>query len=144
MFGDLRAYNPWIDFSCDNLQTATWVHGHTLCLSPQAGIFNSTDPVPGVIIRPAPKPGYTMVVTPPPEEGAVVADGTTLNCGKWYTVTDEEESCVKICTATGITIGLFEEVNPSFVGGESEETCADLLRVGSTYCVGPIWGWDTI
>ncbi|KAI2786052.1 hypothetical protein POX_h09817 [Penicillium oxalicum] len=37
--GNLRAYNPWIDFFCDNLLSTVWVHGRTLCLSPQTGVY---------------------------------------------------------------------------------------------------------
>ncbi|KAL4756751.1 pectate lyase superfamily protein-domain-containing protein [Aspergillus foveolatus] len=48
----LRAYNPWINWLCDNLQSTAWMRGRTLCLSPQGGFYNVTDPIPGVIVAP--------------------------------------------------------------------------------------------
>jgi hypothetical protein len=138
----LRSYNPWINYFCDNLLSTVWIHGRLLCLSPQGGLYNVTNPIPGVVVAPGESSGYSTMVVPPPA-GSKVADGTTRYCGKWYTVTSDEETCVTVCTSTGITAGLFREVNPS-LAGETVEDCTGLLEVDVTYCVAPIWGWDTV
>jgi hypothetical protein len=140
--GAVRKYNPWVNYWCDNLQSTTWTNGHTICLTPQAGYFNVTDPIPGVVIAPGESTGYTSAAVPPPKD-ATVAEGTTEYCGRWYKVTSAEDSCVNICTTNGITIGLFREVNPSIAGTGSGD-CTGLLKVGLTYCVGPIYTWDSI
>jgi hypothetical protein len=140
--GDVRKYNSWIDYWCDNLQTTTWTHGHTLCLSPQGGIFNATNPIPGENIAPGSSTGYTGRVIPAPAE-ATVAEGTTLYCGRWHEVANEDETCVEVCTRNGITSDLFRAVNPS-IAGDGVDSCSGLLMAGITYCVGPIYGWDSI
>ncbi|KAL6229265.1 hypothetical protein BDW75DRAFT_249917 [Aspergillus navahoensis] len=137
---NLRVYNPWINWFCDNLHSTAWMRGRTLCLSPQGGFYNITDPIPGVIVAPGGSTGYTTTVTQPPAN-ATVAEGTTLACGKWYTVTTVGKTCVEVCTQTGITADLFRAVNPSLVGNSTED-CTGLLKEGLTYCVGPVWDWD--
>ncbi|GIJ91455.1 hypothetical protein Asppvi_010421 [Aspergillus pseudoviridinutans] len=139
---NLRVYNAWINYFCDNLQPTVWIHGRTLCLTPQAGFYNVTDPIPGVIVAPGGRTGYTGTAKTPPSN-ATLAAGTTLACGKWYTVTAAGETCASICASTGITSDLFRQVNPSLMGSAVED-CTGLLKVGSTYCVGPLWGWNTV
>ncbi|KAL4769204.1 pectate lyase superfamily protein-domain-containing protein [Aspergillus nidulans var. acristatus] len=84
--------------------------------------------------------GYTTTVTQPPAN-AMVAEGTILACGKWYTVTTVGNTCAEVCTQTGITADLFRTVNPSLAGNSAED-CTGLLKQGLTYCVGPVWDWD--
>lgn len=139
---NLRAYNPWINFFCDNLVPTVLIHGRTLCLSPQGGFYNVSNPIPGVIVAPGGSTGYTGTVVPP-AANATVAEGTTRYCGKWYTVSDEEDTCASVCAMTKITSDLFREVNPS-LAGDGVEDCTGLLEVGLTYCVGPVWGWDNM
>ncbi|KAG2000883.1 hypothetical protein GB937_010729 [Aspergillus fischeri] len=141
-FGTVRAYNPWIDFWCENLQSTTWTHGHILCLSPQAGYYNATKPTPGVVVSPGSNTGYATAIVPP-AANATIASGTTPYCGRWYEVTSTEETCARVCVQNGITSDLFRKVNPS-LASESAESCTGLLKVGVTYCVGPIYGWDSI
>jgi LysM repeat protein len=137
---NLQAYIPWINWFCDNLVSTAWMRGRTLCLSPQGGFYNVTDPIPGVIIAPGGSTGYTTTVTQPPAN-ATVAKGTILACGKWYTVTTVGNTCAEVCTQTGITADLFRTVNPSLAGNSAED-CTGLLKQGLTYCVGPVWDWD--
>jgi hypothetical protein len=138
--GGLRAYNPWINYFCDNLVSTVWIHGRILCLSPQGGLYNVTDPSPGVVVAPSGVTGYLNMVVPA-SNGSTLADGTTIYCGKWYTISSTEDTCAAICSSTGITADLFREVNPSLAGVKLED-CTGLLEVGLTYCVAPIWGWD--
>jgi hypothetical protein len=140
--GAVRRYNPWLNFWCDNLQTTTWTNGHTICLTPQAGYYNITDPIPGVLIAPGESTGYMTAAIAPPSN-ATVANGTTPYCGRWYEVTSADDTCVSICTSNSITIGLFRDVNPSIAGTGSAD-CTGLLQAGLTYCVGPLYTWDSI
>ncbi|KAJ5895859.1 uncharacterized protein N7473_005258 [Penicillium subrubescens] len=117
--GTVRRYNPWINFWCDNLQTTIWTNGRTICLTPQVGYYNITDPIPGELIAPGESTGYTGTAIPPPSN-ATVANGTTLYCGRWYEVSSADDTCVSICTSHGITIGLFRalpELAPQVVPG---------------------------
>lgn len=136
-FGDVRSYNPWISFSCENLQEASAFYGKVLCLSPQNGVYNKTGPSTGDTTIPNTATGYTFVAVPPPNNGTV-APGTTLRCGKWHARVDAEQ-CVEICVKEGIPFGLFKDVNPSLVGSD----CTANLRKGTTYCVGPTYDWNT-
>jgi LysM repeat protein len=140
--GGLRAYNPWINYFCDNLVPTVWIHGRILCLSPQGGQYNVTDPIPGVVVAPGETTGYSGMVVAPPN-GTTLAEGTTIYCGKWYTVSSSEETCAAVCSSTGITADLFRAVNPS-LAGEGLEDCTELMEVGLTYCVAPIWGWEDV
>lgn len=136
----LRTYNPWINYFCDNLVPTVWIHGRTMCLSPQGGVYNVTDPIPGVIVAPGSSTGYTGTVVEPPAN-STLAEGTTPYCGKWYTVTGADETCASVCSFNGITADLFRQVNPSLAGNAVED-CTGLLVVGRTYCVGPLWNWE--
>ncbi|KAL3483769.1 pectate lyase superfamily protein-domain-containing protein [Aspergillus germanicus] len=140
--GDLRAYNPWINYFCDDLVPTVWIHGRILCLSPQGGQYNVINPIPGVVVAPGETTGYSGMVVAPPK-GTTLAEGTTIYCGKWYTVTSGEETCAAVCSSTGITADLFRAVNPS-LAGERLEDCTGLMKVGLTYCVAPIWGWEVV
>ncbi|KAL4756197.1 pectin lyase-like protein [Aspergillus foveolatus] len=140
--GSVRAYNPWVNYFCDNLASTVWIHGRILCLSPQGGLYNVSNPIPGVVVAPSGSTGYSSRVVAPPE-GSTVAEGTTPYCGKWYTVSSSNETCAAVCSATGITAGMFREVNPSLAGGAVED-CTALLQVGVTYCVAPIYGWEDV
>ncbi|KAL4995766.1 hypothetical protein BDV10DRAFT_187720 [Aspergillus recurvatus] len=137
---NLRAYNPWINWFCDNLVSTAWMRGRILCLSPQGGFYNASNPIPGVVVAPGAITGYATTVTQPPAN-ATVAEGTTRGCGRWYTVISAGETCVEICTQTGITADLFRDVSPSLTGSSTED-CTGLLQEGLTYCVGPVWGWN--
>ncbi|EPS31540.1 peptidoglycan binding domain-containing protein [Penicillium oxalicum 114-2] len=128
-----------IPLTCDNLLSTVWVHGRTLCLSPQNGIYNVSNPIPGVVVASGDSTGYTSRAIPPPGNGTV-ANSTTLFCGGWHTITSAEETSAKICISNGITSDLFYQINPSLaVSGAGD--CTTLLKVGITYCVGPIWSW---
>ncbi|KAJ6007783.1 hypothetical protein N7540_011759 [Penicillium herquei] len=37
---DLRKFNPWISYDCDNLQVASKIYGTNICLTPQGGVHN--------------------------------------------------------------------------------------------------------
>lgn len=137
--GDVRKYNPWVSYDCDNLQVASQIYGTNICLSPQGGEHN-TNKTGGLGRTTTPKPsnGYVYLAEPPPDD-AVLANGTTENCGKWHEA-GGEDSCVAICVQHGITHDLFIQVNPSL----NESDCTGGLQVGRTYCAGPTYFWDEV
>ncbi|CAN9459516.1 unnamed protein product [Alternaria sp. RS040] len=134
--GMVRQFNPWLDAGCTNLHTSTDFYGKTICVSPQGGTF--VNPTAPPVANPLPKPadGYSMTKVAPPE-GAIITQGTTLNCGKWHVVA-ADDSCVKICLTNGIDIMLFHEVNPSLGAGGD---CDASLKENTALCTGPTYGW---
>lgn len=135
--GDLRVYNPWILFACNNLQTGSAIYGNTLCLTPQGGVHNSSTSSDGSRgVNPGFADGYVYEPMKPPTN-AVVADGTTLNCGRWHEAVGNE-TCAAICIQESIPSPLFLTVNPSLKPGN----CTASLHAGWTYCVGPTYTWN--
>ena len=136
--GVLLKYNSWLDAGCTNLLSATGFYGKSICASPQGGTFvdPTTPAVPDA--TPNPSDGYSSKKGPPPE-GAVVAQGTTMECGKWHVVT-AEDFCVKICLTNGIDATLFHQVNPSLGDGTA---CDASLKAKTALCVGPMYGWKS-
>jgi len=135
-YGDVREYNPWIAFGCENLHDAVPIYGSTLCLTPQNGVHNLTSPSAGDTTVPGASTGYTYGAVEAPANSKVAA-GTTTACGKWHVMV-EGDMCVGICVAEGITAELFKLVNPSVQKGD----CSAALVLGSAYCVGPTYTWN--
>ncbi|KAF2731447.1 hypothetical protein EJ04DRAFT_579087 [Polyplosphaeria fusca] len=136
-YGQLRNWNSWLSQDCSNLHPATDFYGKTICVSPQGGTFSGTFPPPAPTSNPGLGDGYTRTAIPPPS-GATVAQGTTLNCGKWYVVKGGD-TCSAICIQGGITASLFRQVNPSLEKGN----CDSALRPQTAVCVGPTYSWNT-
>jgi hypothetical protein len=109
--GKVRTYNTWINTACTNLQDATEFYGKNTYVSPQGGTFTGIVPPPAGTSVPDLVDGYTRNPTAPPAD-MPVADGTTLNCGKWHVV-DGGDTCSTICLQEGIATSLFHAVNPS-------------------------------
>lgn len=135
-FGMLQRFNSWVDSACTNLQTGTGFYGKTICISPQGGEFVNPPKLPVIDGSPTISDGYTRVKIPPPV-GATVANGTTMICGKWHLVR-QDDSCVKICLTEGIDTMLFHQVNPSLAAGEE---CSSSLEIGTALCTGPNYEW---
>ncbi|KAE8381463.1 pectin lyase fold/virulence factor [Aspergillus bertholletiae] len=133
----LRQLNPWIDTYCTNLQSTAWAFGRVLCLTPQSGVFNATEPVP-TSYNPwgTEGSGYGSYVIDPPTN-TTVATGTTQRCGRWHTVV-AGESCTQICVQDKITSNLFVAVNPSL----NAVDCTGSLIPGLAYCTAPMRGWN--
>ncbi|OKP10023.1 hypothetical protein PENSUB_4576 [Penicillium subrubescens] len=136
--GDVRRYNPWVEFDCSNLQSTTPSFGHVICLRDSDESYTATAPIPGVTISPGRSSGYSRTVVDPPSN-ATVANGTTLKCGKWH-VAKEGESCPMICLGESITSTLFLAVNPSL----SSSNCSLALVTGNAYCAGPTTNWASL
>ncbi|CAG8018440.1 unnamed protein product [Penicillium nalgiovense] len=133
--GDLRKYNPWISFDCDNLQIASKIYGMNLCLSAPGGAHSNTTAGTGST-TPSKSNGYSDAWAAPPTN-ATVAEGTTLNCGRWHEAA-ANETCVGICAKESITHALFVAVNPSL----DDVRCSETLQTGKTYCAGPLYLWN--
>ena len=131
---DVRKYNPWVSYDCDNLQPASKIYGTAICLSPQGGMHNGSSTGGGV--APSESNGYVYSKVEPPAN-ATLATGTTRNCGKWYEA-KSGDSCVGICGQYSITHAVFTMVNPSLDPGK----CSDSLKAGSVYCVAPTYSWN--
>ncbi|OIW28355.1 pectin lyase-like protein, partial [Coniochaeta ligniaria NRRL 30616] len=135
---DLSAYNPGLNWDCDNLHNGTIRWGLTLCISPPGGGYTANSTSNSTANPWTGGDGYhDPAVAPPP--GAVVAAGTTTNCGDWYKHTDTSMSCAQICLENQVTYPLFLVVNPSL----HSETCSADLVVGATYCIHPTSNWNT-
>ncbi|RLL97668.1 hypothetical protein CFD26_105896 [Aspergillus turcosus] len=134
-YGDVRRYNPWVSYDCDNIQIASQIYGTNICLSPQGG-EHTTDKTGGGATTPSTSDGHVPNAVPPPAN-AILANGTTSSCGRWHEAT-ADESCVAICVQNTITHDLFVEVNPSL----DPLDCTGSLQVGKTYCTGPTYTWN--
>ncbi|KAL3476570.1 hypothetical protein BJX99DRAFT_227652 [Aspergillus californicus] len=134
-YGDVRKYNPWVSYTCDNIHIASETYGTIICLSPQGGEYD-TNKTGGGATTPFPSNGYAPVAVLPPVN-ATLAAGTTENCGIWHEAA-AGESCVVICMQGMITHDLSVEVNPSL----DTQDCTGSLQIGLTYCVGPTQSWD--
>ncbi|CAG8040084.1 unnamed protein product [Penicillium olsonii] len=133
--GDLRRYNPWISYDCDNLQVASQIYGTNICLSPQGGTYTNATAGTGST-TPSISNGYVPIYLAPPANASLAQD-TTPNCGRWHEAA-AGETCVGICGQEGITHDLFVTVNPSL----DSTHCSDSLQTGKTYCAGPLYTWN--
>ncbi|KAL6229168.1 hypothetical protein BDW75DRAFT_245974 [Aspergillus navahoensis] len=120
--GDVRKYNPWVSYNCANIHITSKIYGTVICLSPQGGEY--VNDKQGTGTAPSTSNGYINNVVLPPTN-ATVAEGTTMNCGRWH-------------EADSITHDLFVAVNPSL----DSDDCTASLQVGKTYCTGPAYTWD--
>lgn len=126
---DLMINNPWITHDCGNLHTANYTLGNVLCLTVPGGLHDETSDNPNA------DPSYNQytdeAVAPP--SGAVVAENTTLSCGRWHVATAEDD-CATV-TGRWITVDLFRMVNPSIKEGD----CSSSIEAGKAYCTGPTY-----
>ncbi|KAJ5869330.1 hypothetical protein N7455_004271 [Penicillium solitum] len=132
---DVRKFNPWVSYDCDNLQVASKIYGTNICLSPQGGEHTGNGTWGGSL-APAGSDGFVYSSVAPPSN-ATLATGTTKNCGKWHE-SKNGDSCVGICGSYSITHAVLTMVNPSL----RSATCSDSLQAGKTYCVGPTYSWN--
>lgn len=137
MIGSIRKYNRWVDSACGNLHIASASLGHILCMVPPNGYHHGNSS--GDHTTPKPNLGYANRITPPPAN-AIIAEGTTRNCGIWYVAT-EEDACNSIVFQHSTTIDIFMAVNPSL--GTSIPDCAENVVPGLTYCAKPFVAWNS-
>ncbi|KAF5697877.1 hypothetical protein FGLOB1_12450 [Fusarium globosum] len=140
----IRKYNSWVDRDCNNLQGGTDFYGKSVCIGPLG-----TAEALAQLRKPSTERDFTPLrisngntpnllrVLPP--EDTKVAEGTTLRCGKWHSVT-ESDTCSGICQDNSIcTLGLLLKANPSL----KKENCEESLIPGVALCLAPISGWDS-
>lgn len=127
---DVVSFNTQINWNCTNLHSTNPYWGTTLCVSTPGGTYtakasNGTTTTSDT----------TSTVDPP--SGAIVANGTTTDCGQWY-VDDGSLTCTQVCLSYAIAINLFVEANPSL----NKTTYDSDMIVGDAYCIDPLDGWD--
>lgn len=132
---DVRKYNPWVSYDCDNLQVASKIYGTNICLSPLGGEHTGSGTGSGGV-APVGSDGYVYNIVAP-LSNATLATGTTKNCGRWHEA-KTGDGCVSICGRYSITHAVFTMVNPSL----DSATCSNSLQAGKTYCVGPTYTWN--
>lgn len=139
-FGDVRKFNPWVDWECSNLVTASdSTYGHVICLSPQNGQHEITGG-DGSTTTPPATAGYSRKIVVLPED-AVLAPGSTWKCGVFYTAVGDD-ICAAIAVAGPTTIDILMMVNPSL--GTDPLTCNSNIVPGLTYCALPAATWNDI
>ncbi|KAM5345868.1 hypothetical protein ACJ41O_011729 [Fusarium nematophilum] len=126
--GDIRPLNPWVHELCGNLRSAAETLGRVICITPPGGRYehdvNNTSSDPAYS-------EYADQAVPPPS-GAILAQKTTQDCGRWYTV-QKGDDCARVLVQHHISLPLFAAANPSV----SQDSCTANLIPGRTYCVGP-------
>jgi len=136
--GTVRSLNSWVQYGCFNLQVTNAIYGNVICLSPQGGTFVPPVSTPAnSTTDPGTSDGYQEEKVAPPT-GAIVAPGTTLNCGSWYTALDGD-TCASIAVENNIPANLLWLVNPSL---PPTSNCTASIVTGDTYCVGPTYDWN--
>ncbi|KAH8894666.1 hypothetical protein GQ53DRAFT_610598, partial [Thozetella sp. PMI_491] len=125
-FSTLLGYNPTINADCTNLNITSSV----ICISnPQR---DYVPPASNLTNPNAPLQFATATVAPP----GPTPFQTTPNCGGFYQV-QVADTCQRISLAAGISVALFEEINPAI-----DENCFNLIP-DFWYCVLPTQNWNT-
>jgi hypothetical protein len=133
----IQSYNPWINNDCSNLQQASKVYGHVVCLAPQGGAYTSNSSIGGYNPNPFSSTQYGDTIIPPPIN-STVAPGTTALCGGWY-VAGATDTCTNVAVGNGVTYSLFLAINPSL----PPANCTTGLVKDLAYCVHPLLAWNT-
>lgn len=132
----IQAYNTWINYDCSNLQKASNIYGHVLCLSPQGGTYSANSSIGGYDPNPFSSTEYGDTILPPPID-STVAPGTTALCGGWY-IAGATDTCTNMAVGNGVTYSLFLAVNPSL----PPVNCTAGVVKDLAYCVHPVLGWN--
>ncbi len=122
---NLRSYNPTINPTCTNLNTTD---GSVVCISNPDGVYLPPPPQNSTGINGE----YADKVVSPP---GPTPFGTTDQCGDYYQV-QVADTCGHISVANGVSLDLFELINPSI-----DKSC-DNLVTGLWYCVHPVYRWN--
>lgn len=101
-----------------------------ICVSPPGGQYTGTTIAGATATQTA--VFATATVAPP----GVIPYGTTLGCGKWYTV-KQYDTCQLLLVAAQISLDLFLAINPSV-----NANCTN-LDIGFSYCMLPTSDWST-
>lgn len=125
-FSSLLGYNPTINSDCSNLNTT----GPIICISNPQGDYY---PPPITTGSSNGQGQYASYAVPAP---GPVPFGTTTQCGGYYQV-QVADICERISLSAGVSVDLFESINPSI-----DSSCSNLVS-GLWYCVLPVVGWNT-
>ncbi|KAH8800156.1 hypothetical protein F5884DRAFT_904863 [Xylogone sp. PMI_703] len=123
-------YNPTISPDCANLHNTSVV-----CISNPDGDYVLPKNLPGNdnsgTGNPNSQYANSAVAAPGP-----VPFGTTSQCGGYYQV-QVADTCERISLAAGVSVELFEAINPSI-----DSNCFNLIT-GLWYCVHPTVNWNS-
>ncbi|TGO33454.1 hypothetical protein BHYA_0245g00070 [Botrytis hyacinthi] len=122
----------------EGLQQSSTVYGTTLCFSPQGGNYDTSNVTGGYSTNPFNNNPYSEFLHSPPKN-STVANGTTLDCGKWYTAAAGDD-CPILSISFGITTKLLMQINPSL----PTDNCSSGVMADITYCVSPTWDWNVV
>ncbi|KAJ2979136.1 hypothetical protein NQ176_g3432 [Zarea fungicola] len=125
-FSALLGYNPAISPDCSNLNAT----GSVICVSNPQGNFV---PLPANGTDPNSQQQYATATAAAP---GPTPFGTTSQCGTFYQA-QVADTCQRISVAAGISVSLFEQINPSI-----DSNCFNLIP-GLWYCVQPTPDWNT-
>ncbi|KAH8761309.1 hypothetical protein BGZ57DRAFT_993033 [Hyaloscypha finlandica] len=125
-FSSILGYNPTISPDCSNLNAT----GSVICVSNPQGNFA---PPPSNGTNPNAQNQFATAVVPAP---GPTPFGTTAQCGGFYQV-QVADTCQRISLAAGVSVDLFEEINPSI-----DANCFNLIT-GLWYCVHPLGDWNS-
>jgi hypothetical protein len=125
---DIVTLNPWIDDDCHNFPSGTITLGSIICTTPSDGQYNH------IVNNAESDPAYSKYADEPVPlpKNASLAENTTKECGRWYTI-QKEDDCVRVLGQHYMSLSLFTATNPSISPGN----CTTSLIPGQTYCVGP-------
>ncbi|KAF7946088.1 uncharacterized protein EAE97_005126 [Botrytis byssoidea] len=115
------------------LQQSSTVYGRILCFSPPGGLYEASTVKGGHNTNPFNNDQYADSIERPPTN-STIANGTTLNCGEWYTAASGDD-CSFLSMSFGITAELLMGINPSL----PRQDCSSGVKRNITYCVSPIW-----
>ncbi|KAH8811228.1 hypothetical protein F5884DRAFT_876398 [Xylogone sp. PMI_703] len=128
-YSSLLNYNPTISRDCANLHNTS-----VICISNPHGDFTLPITLPAndsSNANPTTSQYADSIVDPP----GAVPFGTTKQCGGYYQV-QVADTCQRISLAAGVSIELFELINPSI-----DENCFNLIT-DLWYCVHPTVNWN--
>lgn len=136
---DVARYNPWVGYTCKEIQSTRNRYGSVICLGPLLGdhVINIGVVVAGIFYRQSVS-GYSSEVVDPPRD-MPLAEGTTPYCGIWH-VSEKGDSCAGICMRYAVTADTFMEVNPSL--GTEYGGCSGRLQEERVYCAQPHHDWE--
>lgn len=129
---NLDLVNTWLSTDCSNLQDSVLTLGSVICLTPPGGLFDDEPPSKRTSGPPGMDALWTTEKAPLPA-GAVLAPGTSLDCGGWSEADEAEGGCTAFTTRNGMSLDDLLLLNRGL--GDDFASCTAALTVGTTYCV---------
>ncbi|KAH8820661.1 hypothetical protein F5884DRAFT_827017 [Xylogone sp. PMI_703] len=129
-YSTFLSFNPTINRDCTNLHNTSVV-----CISNPNGDFIPPVNLPGNDTSSSSSSTTSQYAATVVDAPGPVPLGTTTQCGKYYQV-QVADTCQRISLAAGVSVELFEMINPSI-----DENCFNLIT-DLWYCVHPTVTWN--